>query len=164
MTTLPDKTVPATLGLDKQVELPWLNIVLMVLLAATMLSLPGGADAIHCVGGILLLIGCGVHLALHRRWIKAVILKTPKNITPMLRSQRRLFWGLFLSGTLCGLSGLISLSWVIEPHGFLLLLFCGTPLHVLSGLTFLGLNSYHLVLHRNWFNKKLATISAASRR
>ena len=154
MTTLPDKTVATTLGLDKQAGLPWLKFALLILLAATMLSLPGGADAIHCAGGILLLIGCGVHLALHRGWINAVILKTPKNITPVLRSQRRLFWGMLISGILCGLSGLVTMP----------TLFCATPLHVLSGLVFLGLNSYHLVLHRNRFRKKLATMPAASKR
>jgi ABC-type uncharacterized transport system permease subunit len=141
-----------------------LNIVLVILLAATMLSLPNGADAIHCVGGIFLLIGCGIHLARHGYWIKAVILETPKSITPALHRQRRLFWGMFLSGSLCGLSGLVSLLLIHEPHIFLPILCCGTPIHALSGMVFFGLNIYHLVLHRNWFRKNLAVFSTASRR
>jgi hypothetical protein len=152
MTTLPDETVSATLRLDKRIGLRWLNIALVILLAATMLSLPVGGHATHCVGGIFLLVGCGVHLALHGRWIKAVILKSPKNITPTLR-RRRLFWAMLLSGFLCGLSGVVALPLAHEPHLFLPLLCCGTPIHILSGLAFLGLNIYHLVLHRSWFMK-----------
>jgi hypothetical protein len=154
MTTLPNETVSATLGLGKRTGLRWLNITLLILLALTMLSLPGGADAIHYVGGIFLLIGCGVHLVLHGRWIKAVILDTPKNVTPTLRRQRRLFWGMFLSGLFCGLSGLATLPvHVHAPHTFLPMLCCGAPIHILSGLAFFGLTINHLVLHRNWFGK-----------
>jgi len=128
-----------------------LDILLMILLAVTILSLPGGADGIHIVGGILMMIGCIVHLVQHRRWIKAVILDAPKNITPVLQRQRRLFWGTFLSGSLCGLSGLMMLPIAFAPHAFLPLHCFGTPIHILSGLTFLGFNTYHLALHRNWF-------------
>jgi hypothetical protein len=162
MTTLPGKTASPTLGLEKQSGRLWLNIILLIFLAMTILSLPGG-HAIHIVGGILVLIGCGVHLILHRRWIKAMILETPKNGTPGLRRQRRLFWGMFLSGSLCGLSGLVALPFAHDPHVFLPLHCCGTPIHVLSGLIFLGLNIYHLALHRNWFSKNLAIFSTMPR-
>jgi hypothetical protein len=163
MTTLPNETTSSTLGLDKRTGLRWLNIILLILLAVTMLSIPGGADAIHCVGGIFLLIGCGIHLALHGSWIKAVILDTPKDVTPTLRRQRRLFWGMLLSGFVCGLSGVVALPFVHEPHLFLPLLCCGIPIHVLSGLVFLGFNIYHLVLHQNWFSKNLAIFSTTPR-
>jgi hypothetical protein len=155
MTSLLDKPVAAASGLDKQNGRLWLNIALVIFLVATILPLPGGADAIHIVGGILMLIGCVVHLTLHGRWIKAVILDFPKNITPALRCQRRLFWGMFVSGLLCGLSGLVMLPFVHDPHVFMPLHCCATPIHVLSGLTFLGLNIYHLALHRNWFAARL---------
>jgi hypothetical protein len=154
MTTFLDKIASAALGLDKQTNRPWLNIILAIFLAATMLSLPGGADAVHCVGGIFLLIGCGVHLLLHRRWIKVLILATPKNLTPALRRRRRLFWAMLVSGFLCGLTGVVALP----------LLFCGTPIHILSGLVFLGLNMNHLVQHRNWFTKRICQVSAAVRK
>ena len=154
MTTFPNKTTVPTPVANKQAGLLGLNIALVILLAVTILPLPGGADGIHIVGGIFMLIGCGVHLVLHGRWIKAVILETPKNVTPALRRQRRLFWGMFLSGSLCGLSGLTMLPFALDPHAFLPLHCCGTPVHVLSGLTFLGLNIYHLVRHRNWFMAK----------
>lgn len=166
MTTLPNKTASTALGLDKRISLPWLNIVLAILLAATMLSLPGGNHAIHCVGGIFMLIGCSIHLARHGRWIKAVILETPKNITPAFRRQRRLFWGMLLSGLFCGLSGLAALpAHVHGTHTFLPLLCYGAPiLHTLSGLAFFGLSIYHLVLHRNRFRRNLAIFSTASKR
>jgi hypothetical protein len=164
MTRLSDGTAPAVLGLNRQTGRLWLNIVLVILLAATILSLIGDADGIHCVAGIFLLIGCGVHLALQVRWIKVVILNTPKNITPALRSQRRRFWATLLSGILCGLSGLGTLLLADPPfHIFLPLLCCGIPIHTLSGLTFLGLNIYHLVLHRNWFLTRIGRGSAAAR-
>jgi hypothetical protein len=156
VTSLLDKTtVP---GAYKRIGRLWLNVALLILLAVTILSLPNGAHALHIVGGIFMLIGCGLHLALHGRWIKAVILETPKNITPALHRQQRLFWGMFLSGSLCGLSGLISLPLILDPHVFLPLHCCGIPIHILSGLTFLGLNIYHLVLHRTYFEKKLAPL------
>jgi len=149
---------------SKQTGRLGLNILLIILLAVTILSLPGGADGIHIVGGILMMIGCIVHLVQHRRWIKAVVLDAPKNNTPALQRQRRLFYGIFLSGSICGLSGLMMLPFVFAPHAFLPLHCCGTPIHVLSGLTFFGFNIYHLVLHRNWFTTRLGRVSAAARR
>jgi hypothetical protein len=159
MTTLPGKTASPTLGLEKQSGRLWLNIILLIFLVMTILSLPGG-HAIHIVGGILVLIGCGVHLILHRRWIKAMILETPKNGTPGLRRQRRLFWGMLLSGLICGLSGVVGLPFhVHDPLVSLPVHCCVAPIHVLSGLIFLGLNIYHLVLHQNWFRKNLTIFS-----
>jgi hypothetical protein len=162
MTTLPGKTASSTLGLEKQFGRLWLNIILVIFLAMTILSLPGG-HAIHIVGGILMLIGCGVHLILHRRWIKVVILETPKNGTPSLRRQRRLFWGMLLSGLICGLSGVVGLPLhVHDPLVSLPVHCCVAPIHVLSGLIFCGSITYHLILHRSWFRKNLTALSAAS--
>jgi hypothetical protein len=145
---------------SKQTERLGLNILLMILLAVTILSLPGGADGIHIVGGILMIIGCIVHLVQHRRWINNVILDAPKNITPSLQRQRRLFWGTFLSGFLCGLSGLMMLPFAFAPHAFLPLHCCGSPIHILSGMTFVGFNIYHLVLHRNWFIARIGRVKS----
>jgi hypothetical protein len=161
MTTLPGKAASSALGLDKQIGLRWLNIALVILLAATMLSLPGGNHAIHGVGGLFMLIGCGIHLARHGRWINAVILETPNNITPFLRRQRRLFWGMLLSGLFCGLSGLVALPVHIHASP---LHCCVIPFHASSGIIFIGLTIYHLVLHKNWFRKNLAIFSTASKR
>jgi hypothetical protein len=160
MTTFSNKSTVSAPVVSKQTGRIGLNILLVILLAMTILSLPGGADGIHIVGGILMMIGCIVHLVQHRRWIKAVILDTPKNITPSLQCQRRLFWGTFLSGSLCGLSGLMMLPLVLDLHAFLPLHCCGTPIHILSGLTFVGFNIYHLVLHRNWFNARIGRVKS----
>jgi hypothetical protein len=159
MTTLPGKAVSPALGLDKQIVLRWLNIALAMLLSATILSCPGPVHVIHCMAGILLLIGCGIHLARHVRWIDAVILKAHNNITPVLHHQKRLFWGMLLSGLICGLSGLVVLPLhVHDPLGSLPLHCCMTPIHALSGLIFTSLSIYHIVLHRNWFGKILAKV------
>lgn len=159
MTSLPDKTTMPASGADKHTGRSWLNVALVIFLAVTILSLPSGALPLHIVGGVLMLVGCGIHLALHRRWITAVILETPKNTTPALRRQQRLFWGMFVSGSFCGLSGLISLPFVLGPHIFLPLHCFGAPIHILSGLIFLGLIIYHLVLHRNCFMKNWQSFS-----
>lgn len=150
MTAFPNKTTAPTSGLDRRMGLLGLDIALVILLATTIH--PGT----HIVGGLLLMIGCGIHLVLHGCWIKAVILNEPQKVTPVILRQRRLFWGMFLSGSLCGLSGLAMLPLVLGFHTFFTLHCCGTPIHILSGLTFLGLNVYHLILHRNWFVARFA--------
>ncbi len=159
MTTFPNKTAAPAQEVNKRAGLFTLNTILLILLLLTVVSLPGG-HAIHIAAGILVLLGCGIHLALHGRWIKAVILETPRNVTPALRPRRRLFWGMFISGSLCGLSGLAMLPLVLDVHTFLVLHCCGTPVHILSGLTFLGLNIHHLVQHRSWFAARLGRASA----
>ncbi len=163
MTTFPNKTTVPTPGLDKRTGFLALNIALIILLAVTILSIPG-AEGIHSVAGIFMLIGCGIHLILHRCWIKAMILETPQNVTLILRRQRGLFWGMFISGSLCGLSGLAMLLLIFDFHAFLALHCCGTPIHILSGLIFSGLSIHHLVLHRNWFTARLGRVRVAARR
>lgn len=153
MTTLPDETISAAPRPGKQTTRLWLDIVLLILLAATMLSLPVGGHILHGMSGTFLLIGCSVHLAMHGRWIKAVILDTPKNITPGLRRQRRLFGWMFISGFLSGISGLAGLPLIHLPHMLPIGLCCGGPVHILSGLVFLGVSIYHLGLHRSWFRR-----------
>ena len=152
MPAIPDKTASITPRLHKQTGPVMLNFILVILFAATLLP------PFHCVGGIFLLAGYGVHVALHWHWIKAVILGTPQNITPALSRQRRLFWAKLLSGFVCGLSGLV-IGLDTLPVAC-----CGTPLHLVSGLAFGGLNIYHLVLHRHWFWRKLAVFATASKR
>lgn len=155
MTAFPGRTASPELHANRPGGLLWLDLAQALLLAATMLSLLAGVHPIHVVAGVFLLVGCGVHLALHGRWIRAVILNTPKNVTPALRRQRRLFWELLILGLLCGLSGSAGLPFIHSPHVFLPLLCCAAPVHILSGLAFTGLNVYHILLHRSWFLRKL---------
>lgn len=150
MTTLSDKATMPTSRLNEQMGLLGLDIALVIFLVMTLN--PGT----HIAGGLLLMTGCAIHLAMHIRWIKAVILNEPENSTPALHSQQRLFWGMFLSGSLCGLSGLAMLLLVLNFHAFLALHCCSTSIHILSGLIFLGMVIYHLVLHRKRFTAKLA--------
>jgi hypothetical protein len=163
MTTHPDNTISAAILTGRNKPKYHLNMVLAILLIVTILSLLGGGYEIHGVSGIFMLIGCSIHLVQHRHWIKAVILEKPKNITPTLRRQYRLFGGLFFSGFLCGLSGLGALPLIVAPHIFLPLHFCGNLIHVVSGLAFISLNITHLVLHRNWFKRIFAFSSLTSR-
>ena len=154
MTIYPEKASVAapSPALTKQTARPWLNFLLVVLQAATILSLPAEADGIHGAAGMLLLAACGLHLMGHRPWIKSVILSNPENIKPALRRQRWMFWAALFSGLLCGLSGpIVLLSDKIFPP----LLHLLTRIHAVSGLAFIGLNIWHLVLHKNWFSRRL---------
>ncbi|HVM70524.1 MAG TPA: hypothetical protein VMT91_02110 [Anaerolineales bacterium] len=161
MTIYPEKAsvaVPPP-ALTKQTARPWLNFLLVVLQAATILPLPAGADGIHYVAGMLLLAACGLHLMGHRPWIKAVVLNKPENITPTLQRRRRLFWAMLVSGLLCGLSGPVAL---LLDNNFPSLLRLVTRIHALSGLTFISLSMCHFVSHRNWFSKRIGAFFHAS--
>jgi len=161
MTIYPEKAsvaVPSP-ALNKQATRPWLNFLLVVLQAATIVSLPAEADGIHCVAGVLLLAACGLHLMGHRPWIKSVILNDPENIKPALRRQRWMFWTALSSGLLCGLSGPAAL---LADNNFPSLLRLVTRIHALSGLTFISLNIYHLIMHRNWFSRRLSAFFRVS--
>ena len=152
MSLPPDNRLGTGPAVGRQVVRVALNGLLAVSLAATVLP------RLHRVAGVFLLAGCGVHLALHGRWIKAVILATPGNFTPAIRRQRRLFWATILTGPLCGLSGLaIESARLPRWHHFVVLI------HVLSGLAFLGLNIRHLARRRGWFRKSLTVLSTRSR-
>jgi hypothetical protein len=136
----------------RQTGLFRLDVVLAGLLVVVMFSLlfPIPGHAIHCVGGIIMMAGCGIHLMMHTRWMKVAILETPQNVTSTLRRQRRMFWSMAVSGSFCGLSGLAALPFALGGHAFLPLHCLCMPVHFLSGLAFCGLTIYHLVLHRNW--------------
>lgn len=157
MTIFHNKTMVQEPG-NKQPGRFWLNMALVILLAVTLLSIP--ADGIHFVSGSLMMTGCTVHLMQHKRWIQTVILETPENLTSVLMRHRRLLWFTFVSGLLCGMSGLVMLPTVFTPHVFQPLHCCVTPIHIVSGLNFLSLTIYHIVLHRNWFAARLGRASA----
>ena len=163
--TIP-KTIPAAVVLNKSKPDIRLNGVLAVLLVVTIFSILGGGGhghgrsgwgVIHCLAGALLFVGCAIHLALHGRWIKAVVLSTPQNPTPAIRRNRRLFFALLVSLLVCGLSGPATLVFSHGPAHLLLPMLCFLPMiHDLSGVIFLGLSLYHLVLHRKWIMKKIS--------
>ncbi len=146
-------------GLNKWTGRTWLNLALAVLLAATILSRPG-ADGIHAAAGMLLLVGCSIHVAWHGRWIRVVVLDTSTDPQPARFRQRYLFWSTLISGFLCGLSGA---AFLLPASMFLPALCCLHPIHLFSGLAFLGLNIYHLVVHRNWFARMAAGIKTRTR-
>jgi hypothetical protein len=152
MTALSNQTISTNSRPNKQAGTAWLNYSLAVLLAVVLLPLLGGADGIHAAAGMLMLTGCAIHLYLHRRWTNAVVFRPPSDLAPALRLRRRLFIWTAISGMLCGLSGMAALLFAIGlGHGFLPLHCCGTTVHILSSAAFLGLNIYHMVLHKAWF-------------
>ena len=124
MITHSNRTIPGAVSVDgpKTKNLPnfWLDVILAILLFVIILSIISGCVVFHCIAGAVLFT-CGIiHLALHDRWIKAVVLGTPRNLTPAIRSNRRLFFGLLVSFLVCGLSGIATLVFSHGlPHLFL---------------------------------------------
>ncbi len=159
MRTIPEKTsIVVAPALNKQTGRARLNFVLVILQAATIASLFTDADGIHCIGGLLLLAACGLHLLGHASWIKSVMLNRSNNIPSTVRRRCWLFWAMLSSGLLCGWSGLhILLSDEIftpTPHHV-------ARIHAISGFIFISLSICHLVSHRNWFLKRIGTFFRA---
>jgi protein-S-isoprenylcysteine O-methyltransferase Ste14 len=123
-----------------------LDVVIGILTVMATLSIVGADDtvlgySVHTVSGILLAIGCAAHLALHWRWINAVVLHPSKSLCPKARRDRRV--ALWLTGLLliCSVTGLASLA----PESARAVMV--DRMHGISGIAFLGLAGYHLALH-----------------
>jgi hypothetical protein len=155
MTTPLDKTSSAMTAADRQIGRLLLNIVLSASLIVTLFSIPV-ADGIHILSGLILLAGSCLHLVFRRRWIKQVILSAPTHPAPALRRQQRMFWGLCLSGLVCGLSGLAMIPLILIPQVILPLHCLLFPIHALSGFIFVTLNVVHHIRHRDWLRGGLA--------
>lgn len=133
----------------------WLDIALVVLFSLTVVSLFGGGrpgelasttsqarDLVHNLSGTLMVAGSLVHLILHWDWIKAVILRWPRNLAGSVRRNRLI--DLFLVGcyVVCGLTGIV--SWVLPALGE------WAALHRLTGTAMLIVMGFHLVYHWKW--------------
>ncbi len=99
----------------------------------------------HNVAGTLLLIGCGVHIALHRKWIKGVVLRPPREMTGQLHAKRAVNIWLFVFYALCGITGPI--AWITQEllsNPFLLSLEAWGGLHKLTGMLMFLILLVHL--------------------
>ncbi len=145
-----DNTPPAAPTANRRIGRLLLYLTLSVMLVVTVFSLLG-AHLLHIISGLILLLVSGLHLFIQRRWIKQVILSTPANPVSSLRRQRSIFWGLCISGLICGLSGVISIPMCLMPHVFLPLHCLLAPVHTISGFIFIALNIGHHIRHKNWW-------------
>ena len=104
--------------------------------------------SIHIASGILLLAGLITHLGLHMKWIRSVLLRSPKSLPGIVRKNRRVNVWILLISPLCILTGIV--NWLSPgtspmhfPHNW-------NGLHHLCGLVLILLFSVHLALHWKW--------------
>ena len=129
-------------------------IVLSILFFITLFSLFGTSDTPgerafnmpHVVAGSLMLIGSFVHLGTNLDWVKAVFSRPASSLKKRTRQNRRTDLGLFISGLICTLTGVL---WLI-PGASIDLLERWNNLHTMSGLFMIVLLGIHLLLHWNW--------------
>jgi hypothetical protein len=102
----------------------------------------------HLVGGIIVLAGIIIHIAVHWKWFKSLRGRRLSEMPRKLRANRivdRAIWIIFLAtavfGTVCG-----ALSFY-DRVGLMLTI---NRVHVGLGFTWLGLVITHLVFHRKW--------------
>jgi hypothetical protein len=133
----------------------WLDIALVALFTLTIISLFGGGrpnelpsttsqslNLLHCLSGTLMVAGSVVHLILHWDWIKAVILRGPKNLAKRVRANRVIDLWLFGFFVVCGLTGVV--SWAFPT------LREWAAMHRLTGTAMLIVMGFHLVYHWKW--------------
>jgi hypothetical protein len=122
---------------------------------------------VHSVVGSLMLMGSAVHIALHWEWIKAVVMRSPKELAKRVRAKRGIDIWLFVFAILCGVTGWMALlmqcpepvegpvlSMVegrgIIPNPFVLSLRAWSGLHRLSGTVMFLIMVIHLAQHWKW--------------
>lgn len=133
-------------------------IVLSILFFITIFSLFGGDDgpssatrnSVHIWAGSLMLIGSAVHLATNLDWIRAVCSRPASGLQKRVRQNRRTNLGLFISGLICTIAGLL---WLLLPGATPNLLARWSRLHTLSGIFMIVVMGIHLWLHRDWMVK-----------
>lgn len=126
----------------------WVDIVLLALLAATILSVTTEIFThafIHVIFGVLLSGGALLHIMLHWNWIKNAF-ERYNRLPTQARTNALLNLALFCGYILCGCIGLIARA-----------MFIILPLHVLLGvvhalLAFLviTLQVIHIARHWKW--------------
>jgi hypothetical protein len=137
----------------------WLDVILLVLFAATVLTLFGRDRGtfdqpqvvIHCVAGTLMLLGSAVHIAWHWDWIRTFDVHPSGKMAKQVRSRRGIDIWLLVVAAPCGATGLV--TWLMQA-GILsasaLSLRTWAGLHNLTGMATLLIMLVHLVQHRKW--------------
>jgi hypothetical protein len=182
--------IERSLAMNKNKFNFWFDVILFVFFLVTMVSLlgRGRADAVdqeafmlqtrivvHSVAGSLMLMGSAVHIALHWEWIKAVVMRSPKELAKRVRAKRGIDIWLFVFAILCGLTGWMALLMrcpePVEGRGiisnpFLLSLRACSGLHRLTGTVMFLIMLIHLAQHWKWIvsaPRRYLKISAGSR-
>jgi hypothetical protein len=117
---------------------------------------------IHDWAGLAVLIGAGIHIALHWKWISCVADRYFKKLARQARINFSLNSLLFVAFFLASLSGLV--VWLVLPGGgyqggrnpfynatlYGLTRHGWNDLHLYTGLAMMAVFAVHLVLHWNW--------------
>ena len=142
----------------------WLATMLLTLFIVTVVSLLGhhtaGGIMVHSIAGALMILGSLVHVIWHWDWIKANILRYPRNpgraqppFGKTIRANRRIDLPLLILFVLCGVSGLLGqvmgLTSATQTHT-ILLREVWRHLHSLSGVLMLLLTVPHVGHHVQW--------------
>jgi len=130
-------------------------IVLSILLFLTVFSLIGAHDNphsgwsyVHGWTGSLMLIGAAIHLVTNLGWVKVVFSVPAHVLKKRVRQNRFTDLGLFLSGAICTLSGVL---WLLVPgDGGFRQMERWSEMHTISGIFMIVLLGIHLWLHRSW--------------
>jgi cytochrome c oxidase subunit IV len=126
--------------------------ILFILCVASLIVGHGGNAqywrTVHQIAGMLLSVGCLVHLSLHWNWIRAVLIRPPTSLSSHARIKRRVDIWLLCTFFFCGFTGVV--NWLAPgrypghfPHNW-------NGLHHLSGIAMIILIIVHLALHWDW--------------
>jgi hypothetical protein len=132
----------------------WLDVALCVLLALTVVSLFMEGQlgrVLHYGAGTLMIAGSVWHLLWHWSWIKANVLRYPREVNGSARANRRINIGLFAFFTLSGVSGLV--IWLMEIADlsrFIVPFSVWYRGHELTGLLMFLVMVLHLAYHWKW--------------
>ena len=134
-------------------------ILLSILFFLTTFSLIGAEHHansfwtdVHIWAGSLMLIGSAMHLTTKVDWIRAVFSRPSKSLNLQTRRNKRTDLGLFITGSICAVAGVL---WLFNPLHHL------NHLHTISGLFMLLLMLPHLALHFRWMTSAIRQLFGA---
>ncbi len=100
---------------------------------------------LHIIAGSILLVGVLVHIRTNTKWIRKIIPRPGKTLSPRIRQLRAIDSILLASGTFCAGSALM---WGLNQLGLSVIFV--KPVHIFSGWVMILALFVHLVQHWAW--------------
>lgn len=126
-----------------QVDLVIFGLFLLLIITGVMIE--HGDKAVrdlHSVVGLFMLVGVGVHLAVHWKWVVAVSTRIFGQVARQVRVNYIMDALLLLFFVIIGLTGVV--SWINSQDEGLIIL------HGWSAVMLIVLSTVHLMLHWKW--------------